>query len=84
MSRYFRNKKAFTLFEVTLVIALFSIIVVYAFSSLVNLSVLRASIMSRVELEEDLYFFVEQLATTIKEGGSIDYEEYWNRQVVGT
>jgi hypothetical protein len=38
--------------------------------------------LNRVALLEELYFFSEQLFTTIKDGGTLDYEEYWNRQAV--
>jgi hypothetical protein len=31
-----------------------------------------------------LYYNVERLAGIVKEGGIIDYEEYWNRAAVGT
>lgn len=40
--------------------------------------------MNRITLLEELYFFSENLATEIKNGGFIDYEEYWNRKMVGT
>jgi hypothetical protein len=40
--------------------------------------------MNRINLLEELYFFSENLATKIKDGGIIDYEEYWNRKVIGT
>ncbi len=38
--------------------------------------------MNRIALTDELYFFSEQLFTTIKDGGTIDYEEYWNRSAV--
>ncbi len=40
--------------------------------------------VQRVSLLEELYFFSEKLATIVKEGGTIDYEEYWARSVIGT
>ena len=45
-----------------------------------NLSVSRIKTLNRVALLDELYFFSEQLFTGIKEGGTLDYEEYWNRQ----
>lgn len=77
------SKKAFTLVEITIVIAIFSMIVIYVFSSVIGVSVLRSHVMSKIELEEWLHFFVEQLVTTIKEWWVVDFEEYWNREVVG-
>lgn len=80
----FWRKSAFTLVEITIVIALFSIIVLYVFNSIIGIGIMRNTVMSKMELEENLHFFVEQLATTVKEWWQIDYEEYWNRQVVWT
>lgn len=79
----FFSRKGFTLVEITIVIAIFSMIVIYVFSSVIGVSVLRSHVMSKIELEEWLHFFIEQLVTTIKEGGVIDFEEYWNREIVG-
>jgi prepilin-type N-terminal cleavage/methylation domain-containing protein len=64
---FLKNKSAFTLVEITIVIALFSIIVIYVFSTMMGIGILRSHVMSKMELEENLHFFVEQLATTIKE-----------------
>lgn len=43
------------------------------------MSIARIKTDNRVALLQELYFFSEQLVTSIKEGGSVDYEEYWNR-----
>lgn len=52
--------------------------------SVANITIARTKSMNRVTLLEELYYFSESLATKIKDGGTIDYEEYWNRKVVGT
>ena len=50
--------------------------------SVVNIGIARTRSVTRISLLEELYFFSEKLATSIKDGGIIDYEEYWNRQAV--
>lgn len=66
---------AMTLFIMTLTMVI---------SSVQNISFSRISTLNRVSLLDELYFFSEQLFTSIKDGGTIDYEEYWNRMAVGT
>ena len=63
---------------------LFSIIITSVLLAVENLSVARIKTLNRVALLEELYFFSEQLFTGIKDGGTLDYEEYWNREAVGT
>ncbi len=62
---------------------LFALIVTSVLVAVENLSIARIKTLNRVALLEELYFFSEQLFTGIKDGGTIDYEEYWNRQSVG-
>lgn len=59
---------------------LFAIITTSVLMAVENLSVSRIKTLNRVALLDELYFFSEQLFTGIKEGGTLDYEEYWNRQ----
>ena len=59
--------------------AIFSIIMIAVVSSLQAMGVTRLQSVNRVTLIEQLYFFSEQLFSEIKNGGTIDYEEYWNR-----
>ncbi len=63
---------------------IFSLIMITVLESVVNIGIARTRSVTRINLLEELYFFSEKLATSIKDGGIIDYEEYWNRQAVGT
>lgn len=63
---------------------LFALITTSVLIAVQNLGIARIKTLNRVALLEELYFFSEQLFTTIKDGGTLDYEEYWNRQAVGT
>jgi hypothetical protein len=75
------SKRWFTLFELMLGITIFAMLMIYTLEAVGNITIARTRSMSRITLIEELYFFSEKLATQIKEGGIIDYEEYWNRQV---
>ena len=63
---------------------IFALIMISVFDSVANIGISRVKNVQRVSLLEELYFFSEKLATIIKEGGTIDYEEYWARTVDGT
>lgn len=49
-----------------------------------NIGILRTMVSSRLDLNNELYSATEKFVDLIKTGGDIDYEEYWNRRVVGT
>ncbi len=78
------NHLGFTLFELMLGMAIFAMIMTSVLESVGNITIARTKTMNRITLLEELYFFSEKLASSIKDGGIIDYEEYWNRKVVGT
>ena len=77
-----KNNQGFTIFELIVSMTLFAIITTSVLLAVENLSISRIKTLNRVALLEELYFFSEQLFTGIKEGGTLDYEEYWNRQAV--
>jgi prepilin-type N-terminal cleavage/methylation domain-containing protein len=77
-----RNKRGFTLFELMLGMVIFAVIMTSVLESVGSITIARTRTMNRIALLEELYFFSEKLATSIKDGGIIDYEEYWNRKVV--
>ncbi len=79
-----KNKNWFTIIEILISMTLFALIITSVLVAVENLSVARIKTLNRVALLEELYFFSEQLFTWIKDGWVLDYEEYWNRQSVGT
>lgn len=79
-----KNKGGFTMIEVLVAITVVSLVLVSGFQSFGQIAAYRTSISNRIDLEQDLYYNVERLAALVKEGGAIDYEEYWNRLGVGT
>ena len=61
---------------------LFAMIITSVILAVQSLMIARTKTLNRVALLEELYFFSEQLFTGIKDGGTLDYEEYWNRKAV--
>ncbi len=78
------NLRAFTLVEMIVSITIFAMIIIMAFSAMGNIGILRNSVTNRLDLNNELYSVTEKFVDLIKTGGDIDYEEYWNRRVIGT
>lgn len=78
------RKSGFTLVEMMISMAIFSMIMTLIMSSVHSMTIARIKNMNRLALTDQLYLFSEQLFTTIKNGGTIDYEEYWNRKTFNT
>lgn len=78
------NNSGFTLIEMMISITLFSGILIGAFSAFGNITQLKNKVIADVDVYEQLYVAVESLSTLIKDGWDIDYEEYFNRSLVGT
>lgn len=78
------NPSGFTLVEMIISITIFAIIIIMAFDAMGNIGILRTRVSSRLDLNSELYSTTEKFVDLIKTGGDIDYEEYWNRKVVGT
>lgn len=78
------GNKGFTLFEISITMAIFAMLMIAVLLSVENMSIARIKTDNRVALLQELYFFSEQLVTNVKEGGILDYEEYWNRQSFDT
>ena len=64
-------------------ITLLSIVLLFAFGSLGQIAFFKTRTADRIDLSRDLYSNIEQIVSFIKNGGNIDYEEYWNRSSVG-
>lgn len=74
----------FTLIEIMLAMTVFAGIMTAVLLSIETLSVTRVKTENRVKLLEELYFFNEKLISEIKNGGTLDFEEYWNRKSLGS
>ncbi len=78
------SQRGFTLVEIILGMTIFGLIMTSVLLSVQNMSFARIKTENRVKLLEELYFFSEKLSTNIKEGWTLDYEEYWNRNSYNT
>ncbi len=72
----------FTLLEVMLAASLFSVVGMMSTGAFLNLSRGQQQVGSRNTLYDDAQFILDQLSKEIS-GGAIDYEEYYNRIVLG-
>lgn len=78
------SQKWFTLIEVLLGILIFTIVILWWFEALSSVNIGKIKLMERANMTKDVVYFSEKLFEEIKSWGTIDYEEYFNRKVVGT
>lgn len=76
------KKKSFTLLEILFSLVVFGIIFGVLFSIFIRIINTKASIETRQLLVQSTYDTIEQINTQIQ-NYSIDYEEYFNRTMVG-
>jgi len=76
------NIIAFTLIEVLLWITIVSIVLVWAFQALSSVMIWKTKLIQETQIRKDSYYFLEKMTQLIKQGGVIDYEEYFNRKVI--
>jgi len=72
----------FSLIEVLIGILVVSIVMVGAFSTLTAVGIGKVKIIEKSSIEKESYFAAERLFELIKQGWTLDYEEYWNRTVI--
>lgn len=84
MKTRFFSSDGFTLFELMVSMAIFALLMISVLESVGSIGIIRQKWDTKITLLQELYFFSEKLASAIKDGGTVDYEEYWNRQVVGS
>ncbi len=77
-----KKRGGFTLVETMVAITVLSIVIVYSFDALGQILFFRSKVNDRIDLGQDLHYAVERLAETVKEGGGVDYEEYFARGLV--
>ncbi len=76
------HKKAFTLVEVLVSILISAIIIITWFQAYTMVLAWKVRLIERTKLQKEAQFFTERLFQLIKEWGTLDYEEYFNRKVV--
>ncbi len=73
-----------TLIEIMLAITVLSSIMIVTLEAISGTLAFRKQATDELDLSTQSYLALEVLTRTIKDGWSIDYEEYWNRSRVGT
>ncbi len=79
-----QTHSAITLIEIMISMLIVSFILVAAFQTLSYVWIAKVKLIEKSQIEKEAFFASERLIDLIKKWGSIDYEEYWNRQAIGT
>lgn len=77
-----KNKSWFTLIELMVAITIVSIITMSWFSVLNNAMTSKVFISEKIQIEKNAFVASEKFFELIKKGGTIDYEEYFNRDML--
>lgn len=80
---YLKNK-AFTLIEIMVWVLIVSIVIVSWFEAYMKIWIWKISLIEKTNMQKDSFYFSEKLFQIIKEWGTLDYEEYFNRKVIWT
>ncbi|MDA9129100.1 prepilin-type N-terminal cleavage/methylation domain-containing protein [Candidatus Gracilibacteria bacterium] len=78
------TKSGFSLIELLVGILIVSFIMIAGFQSLSAVGIAKVKLIEKTRIEKEAYFASERFFELIKKGGSIDYEEYWNRYSYNT
>lgn len=77
-----KNKNAFTLIEILVWIVIFSIVIIGWFQALSSVTLWKIKLMEKTDITKESFYFSEKFFEEIKKGGTIDFEEYFNRKVL--
>jgi prepilin-type N-terminal cleavage/methylation domain-containing protein len=78
-----RQNHGFTLIEVLVSVALTGMILLAGYSAFQRIMLAQATLGAAIDVQKNLFYTNEKLTTLIREGGTIDYEEYFNRRMLG-
>jgi len=78
-----RKNTGFTLVEVLVAVALTGMVLMTGYSAFQNIMEAQARLGATIAVQNNLFYTNEKLASLIRSGGSIDYEEYFNRRRLG-
>lgn len=74
--------QAFTLVEIMLWILIVSLVLIWWFQSLSSVTLWKAKLIQKVDIQKESFYFTEKLFEMIKQWWTLDYEEYFNRKVI--
>ncbi len=75
--------KAFTLVEIMVWILIVSIVIIWWFQALSAITIWKAKLIQKVDIQKESFYFTEKLFEMVKQWWTLDYEEYFNRSVIG-
>ena len=73
----------FTLVEVLVSVALTGMLLVAAYGAFQGIVKHQARLGGTIQIQKNLTYINEKMSTLIRDGGTIDYEEYFNRRMLG-
>lgn len=73
----------FTLIEVLVSVVLSGILLSSAFAAFQGILRSQVRLSGSINIQRNLFYLNEKLSSLIREGGTIDYEEYFNRRILG-
>ncbi len=79
-----KSLSAFTLVEIMLSVLIFSIVIIWGFKAYSWVLIWKIKLIESTDIQKEAFYFSEKFFEEIKKGWTIDYEEYFNRTVVGT
>jgi prepilin-type N-terminal cleavage/methylation domain-containing protein len=73
----------FTLIEVLVSVLLSGMILGTAYGAFQGIMKSQVRLSGVISIQRNLFYLNEKLSTLIHSGGTIDYEEYFNRRILG-
>jgi prepilin-type N-terminal cleavage/methylation domain-containing protein len=82
-SKNMKNNRGFTLIEVLISVALTGMILVAGYSAFQSIVKIQAELTGTIDIQRNLFYLNEKITSLIRDWGTIDYEEYFNRNRLG-
>ena len=79
----FSPTSGFTLVEVLVSVMLSGLILTAGYSSFQGIMKSQIQLGGVIDIQRNLFYLNEKLASLIHKGGTLDYEEYFNRRILG-
>lgn len=76
-----KNKNWFTLIEIIIWILIFSMVIIWWFQALSAVTLWKVKLIEKTDITKDAFYFSEKFFDEVKKGWTIDFEEYFNREV---
>jgi prepilin-type N-terminal cleavage/methylation domain-containing protein len=81
--RIHRKNAGFSLIEVLVSVILSGMLLSSAFAAFQGIMKSQVRLSGSINIQQNLFYLNEKLSSLIREWGTIDYEEYFNRRILG-